>query len=129
MAVYRHSHPRPTAPTLLHHPALPSGTLGMLTTLPTESFSLPPIIRLDSTGLHRTMLPAKSNMGPAKLGGLTVRWTPVDSSPVGNPVDSTGLTVRRNPPDSTRLHRTPPDWGGLIPTGRHCLVTVGRIVN
>src|SRR6266700_545133 len=86
--------------------------------LSVESFSLPHSFQLDSNWtqfLLKSILvhPNWRTGSPVDSGGLQSSW------------QSGGLhwtAVHLNPLDSTRLHRTPPDWGGLIPMGWHCLV-------
>src|SRR6266446_3043172 len=85
---------------------------------PTESSWTP----VDSGGLHRTQFLLKSIL-------VHPNWrtgSPVDSGGLQSSWQSGGLhwtAVHLNSLDSTRLHQTPPDWGGLIPMGWHCLVT------
>src|SRR5437879_3907203 len=73
-----------------------------------------------------TWFPARSEIVPAKLPDCQSGGLQLDSSPVGSPVDSTGLQSSwqssglhwtDSPQESTRLQWTPVDSAGLHRTG------------
>jgi len=71
----------------------------------------PPGLQWTPLDSRWTMFPAKSDIGPAKIGGLAVHWTPLDSTGLQSSWQSTG--VHWTPLDSTGLYWTPLDSTGL----------------